>query len=280
MSADVRQVLQTLVDEVGAEHGARPEDAERMRAAIGGELPDELRAMYEVWNGGEIGGLNVYDLEDAAESTEEQRASIPFGVFFGDDGGDGTFFVDATGELGARGAVYWSSRGALVPADAIPAGDSLAALLAAAGRGERPWTGPSLRARWIAGMETAFAGHRDRWTSDPIPTASEVSDGVVFRLRGLPSEVPILLRAAGSPRFPGVGVTVLPMNEIVPVEGARAWWFARGDDGTRYAVTGLRWRDPDGGRVVRVGPGEDPKSAPIIGPLPLVVTAWLEGEKR
>ena len=98
-----------------------------------------------------------------------------------------------------------------------------------------------------------------------------MSDGVVFRLRGLPSEVPILLRAAGSSRFPDVGVTVLPMNEIIPVEGARAWWFAKGDDGTRYAVTGLRWRDPDGGRVCACRAGEDPNSAPIIGPLQLVV---------
>ena len=77
MSADVKQVLETLVDDVGAERGARPEDAERMREATGGEVPDELRAMYEVWNGGGIGGLNVYDLDDAAEATEEQRASNP-----------------------------------------------------------------------------------------------------------------------------------------------------------------------------------------------------------
>ena len=38
--------------------------------------------------------------------------------------------------------------------------------------------------------------------------------------------------------------------------------------------------EPSGGVVIRVSPGQDPKDAPMLGPLPLVIIDWLEGKLR
>ena len=257
-----------------------------MRVATGVDLDGELRPMYEAWNGGSVGAVNVYDLDDVAEVNPDLREGIPFGLFFGDDGGDGAFFVDLDGSLGKAGSIYWASRGALIPADSVPVGDSLGDFLESAGRGERRWNGLSIRSHGIDDMKAALQRHRDRWQSQGIPSASDVTKGL-WAAKGMPREMHNLLREAGAPRFPGVGVTVLPMDEMTPVEGATdsdgdpgAYWFARDEDGVRYAVTAMGWRDADGGRVVRVAPGEDPTTAPIIGPMPRVVIDWLEGRKR
>jgi hypothetical protein len=286
MAVDPKRALEKLGIVTGP-HRAAPASAFRaVRAATGVDLDGELRAMYEAWNGGSVGGVNVYDLEDVAEVNPDLRAGIPFGLFFGDDGGDGSFFMDLDGSLGKEGAVYWTNRGGLVPADSIPVGDSLGDFLESAGRGEKRWQGTSIRDRWIDDMRAAFERHRDRWQSGEIPSASDVMDGL-GGATGMPREMHNLQRAVGSPRLPGVGVTILPMDEMTPVEGATdadgdpgAYWFATDDDGMRYAITAIRWRDPDGGRVVRVAPGEEAATAPLIGPMPRVVVDWLEGRKR
>ena len=146
--------------------------------------------MYDVWNGGTVGSANVYHLDDAAEMTEEFREWMPFAVFFADDGGDGAYFVDAAGELGSIGAVYWTSRGGLVPAESVPAGDSLTVFLEAAARGYRPSSHKAIRDADLESMVEALARHRDRWTSAAIPSDSEVARAVVFRLGGVPAELP------------------------------------------------------------------------------------------
>jgi len=131
-------------------------------------------------------------------------------------------------------------------------------------------------------METALVRHRDRRHSSKIPTHSEVANAEIFRVN-VPAEIPILLRAAGSLRVPAAGVTVLPGSWISELEGANcpdgsagALWFAVADDGARYGITLRDWRELDGGRVIRVGPGDDPAQVPLRDFLPRVVIGWLE----
>ena len=286
MAGDPRVALETAGIRTGPD-GAAPATAfTAVRTATGVDLDGELRTMYEAWNGGSVGEVNVYDLADVTEVNPDLREAIPFGLFFGDDGRDGAFFVDLDGSLGKAGAIYWTNRGQLVPADAIPVGDSLSDFLESAGRGERRWSGKSIRDRGIDDLRSSFERYRDRWQSDRVPSASEVMDAL-RAAKSMPREMHNLQRAVGSPRFPGVGVAVLPMDRMTPVEGAidadgdpGAYWFAEDQDGTRYAITAIGWRDPDGGRVLRVAPGEDPATAPIIGSMPRVVIDWLEGRAR
>lgn len=285
-AGDLGRVLEAAGIRTGADCAAPAKAFAAVRAATGVEVGGELRAMYEVWNGGSIGAVNVYDLDDVAEVNPELRERISFGLFFGDDGGDGAFFVDLDGSLGILGGIYWSSRGGLVPADAIPVGDSLSDFLASAGRGDRRWGGTSIRNQGIDDMLEALERHRDSWRTGGIPSTADVSTG----LRGakaMPREVHNLLRAVGSARIPGVGVSILPMHEMTPVEGAcdadgdpGAYWFAKDDDGVTYGITAIGWRDPDGGRILKVAHGDDPATAPISGPMPLVVIDWLAGTKR
>jgi hypothetical protein len=101
----------------------------------------------------------------------------------------------------------------------------------------------------------------------------------------LPDELEALLELSDGLSIPGAGVTLRSIANLQPVEGAAtpqgrpgAIWFGEDTAGNRYAVTVSDWREPDGGRVVRVASGEAPAGAPIIGSLPAVVTAWLEGE--
>jgi hypothetical protein len=286
MAENPRVALETAGIRTGAEQAAPSEAFTAVRVATGIDLPGELRAMYEAWTGGAVGAMNVYDLLDVAEVNPDLREAIPFGLFFGDDGRDGAFFVDHDGVLGQKGAVYGTNRGTLVPADSVPVGDSLSDFLASAGRGERRWDGKSIRDRDIDELRASFEQHRDRWQSHGIPSPSQVMEAL-RAAKSMPREMHVLQRTAGSPRFPGVGVTVLPMAEMTAVEGAidadgdpGAYWFATDEDGVRYAITAIGWRDPDGGRVLRVAPGEDPATAPIIGSMPRVVIDWLEGRAR
>ena len=168
MAVDPRRALEAVGIRTGPDRAAPRTAFEAVRVATGLDLDGELRAMYEAWNGGSVGAVNVYDLDDVAEVNPDLREGIPFGLFFGDDGGDGAFFVDLDGSLGKAGSIYWTSRGALIPADSIPVGDSLGDFLESAGRGERRWNGLSIRSHGIDDMKAALQRHRDRWQSQGI----------------------------------------------------------------------------------------------------------------
>ena len=49
--------------------------------------------------------------------------------------------------------------------------------------------------------------------------------------------------------------------------------------GNGYAVMTIGWRGSEGRDVVRIAPGAAPADAPILGSLPAVMVAWLEGRQ-
>ena len=220
MAGDPRAALETAGIRTGPDCAAPATAFTAVRTATGVDLDGELRTMYEAWNGGSVGEVNVYDLADVAEVNPDLREAIPFGLFFGDDGRDGAFFVDLDGSLGQAGAIYWTNRGRLVPADSIPVGDSLSDFLESAGRGRAPverYVDPRIEGLTISARRSngiATAGSRTGFCP-----RREVMDGL-RAAKSMPREMHNLQRAVGSPRFPGVGVAILPMDGMTPVEGA------------------------------------------------------------
>ena len=99
-------------------------------------------------------------------------------------------------------------------------------------------------------------------------------------------ELQKLLLVADGLAIPAVGIVVRDAASIAPVVGTtgddghpEALWFANDAQGNGYAVMTIGWRGSDGGDVVRIAPGAVPVDAPILGSLPAVIVAWLEGRQ-
>jgi hypothetical protein len=276
--------IYSVLDQVGdGWTSGRPEQIAETEAVLGVPLPPELRAFYETVDGGYIGEVMIFGLDDVRVVNPEYRAWIPSGVFFAADGGQGFFFVDADGGVDAPGAVLWTDRGVCIPDDCVPCAPSLVELLRALGAGARPWNGDSLRDRAMEAMQLALAAAPDRWHASAqadVVACRKASGRLVAKVR----ELEHLAAVADGLIVPAAGVTLRPLERIEPVDGAQvedgltgALWIGERSDGTRLALTVRGWREPNGGRVLAVAPGQDPKDAPVLGSLPEVVRGWLAG---
>lgn len=277
--------LLATLDGWSPEDRARPEEIPETEAVLGAPLPPELRAFYETVNGGFLGEVAIFGLDVVRRVNPEYRGWIPSGVFFADDGGDGFFFVDADGGVQAPGAILWTDRGTCVADDSVPCAASLVEFLRAVGGGARPWKGDTLRDRALAAMAEALAAAPDRWRA---AGQADLEACILARSRlGAKSrELEQLAAMADGLVVPGAGVTLRTLDRVEPVGGAQteqglpgALWIGGRDDGARLAVTVRGWREPSGGRVVAVAPGQSAQDAPILGALPSVVRAWLDGRK-
>jgi hypothetical protein len=288
--------LERVVSELGQKLGlsAPAGDAElaAARLAAGRQIPAELE---EYWRLGgfasSIGQVNFFSRKDFLDVSLDQKSHpadyLPSAIYVASDGGDGCFFVDTDDSLGrGAGAVFWTDRALRVPSQTVPVGKTIAEFLAAVGAGQHPWVGPNLRAIEMASLKVALDQCRDRWHGH-APAEEEAlwdaSERIGVRL---PIELERLLGIADGMTIPAAGMTVYGQARLAPVDTAldlqgqpRAIWFAEDSHGGRYAVTLAGWREPDGGQVVQVQPGELPQQGPLLGPLPRVMVEWLEQGK-
>lgn len=96
-----------------------------------------------------------------------------------------------------------------------------------------------------------------------------------------------LLLTADGFEIPGVGVIVRDAGSLAGVADMldadghpNAVWFAADARGNGYAVIPVAgWRDAAADDAIRITGGQSPGDAPIIGSLPAVVVAWLEGKQ-
>ncbi len=266
-----------------------PVEPERLQA-VAGRLPDEVTALYGMANGGHWGDEVVIFpfahlvglLDDVA-----LHGRLPSAVFFGGNGGDDLFFVDADGTLGrGPGAVYQVGMGSLSPDDAIPVGASLAELAAAVARGERPWEGQTLGRLRIQETLAALKTRADVWQARPGSGSSALVKTRARTNVGLPPLLAALLLLSDGSRFARRGITLRPATGIEGVAelpaspsgvNPGALWFADADDGTRYAVgTGVSAELPRD-IVISVPPGRSATEGVRMGSLRDVLLGWLEG---
>lgn len=267
-----------------------PNDPAEVEAALQavGNAPPELAEIYRRTSGISMRRINFHDLELLVQEARERPDSMRWSVQFAGDGGSGAFFVDTTDHLGEGvGAVFWGHIGETSPADLTPCAPSIAAFLRVVAAGEEPWYGPTVRERRIARMNQAFAANPRAWQGQRGVKRLDLRDDDARRVGvGFPPELEALYEVTDGAILPVAGVTIVPRAKLTAVPGTevegrpRLVEFAVGVDRSVYAVTVLGWRDPDGGLVVRLREGDDPATAPPLGPLPDVVVAWLERKAR
>jgi hypothetical protein len=279
------QIIATLAADWDLGAPTTPAQRARARGAVK-NLPIELEQLYAAGDGAYVRDVTIFSIDDELVDTnaERTRTTRPF-VFFATDGGDGVFAIDTQGKLKRGvGAVFWAERGSTQTRTFVYCGANLAAFLDAVIAGQTSWKAPSLERADANAMIAALAAHRDRWTGGPAVDEVELFDtGFRVNVR-LPNALRELLKIGNGIVFQAPGVALYTCDRIGAVEGAvaddltGALWIGEAGD-SRYALTLSGWRGSAGEEVVRVAPGEQPATAPIIGPLPAVVIAWLDGRK-
>ena len=144
-----------------------PDDLARAAQMIGG-LPPEVAALYVRTDGGSVGTVDLFTLDELTDANKRRPKGLAKATFFASDGADGFFFVDGGNALkhGAT-SIYWFERGTTVLKGAVRCAGSLAEFLRMLAAGQRPWSGPSLAAVNIDGMIAKLEATRDRWTGRP-----------------------------------------------------------------------------------------------------------------
>jgi hypothetical protein len=284
----IDQLIDEIEEQWDFEGPPAPGEIAAAEAVLGGPLPQPLADFYHRADGASIGHVDVFMLDEFRDVNKRRSGKDRDAVFFASDGADGFFLLDRDNRMKkGSGAVFWVDRGSRGTRGRVFAAPDLVAFLRLAAAGQTPWIAPSLADVDLDGMRAALETHHERWSGNP-PAEGRTTFDAGFRLGvRMPDELEALLEISNGFRIPGAGLTVLGADELEPVAGTAvaggrpgAIWFAQDDRGNRYAATVIGWRGSEGGDVVRVGAGESPGEAPIIGSLPAVVASWLEGEKR
>lgn len=265
-----------------------PAKAKRLDAVLKKlpEMPGELRELYAHANGGSIGKVDFFDVDELENVNLKQtyRKAFPGAVFFASDGGDKFFFVDTSGALErGPGAVILMSRGAARAQNCILAAHDLARFYGYVIAGDRPWQGRlTLGASEIDDMLDLVAASADKYQGKPYDVMSDALENAITRVKvQIPSALYQLLREVDGMRIPAAGVTVRPAEHLEAVAGVSdgtypgLLWFAEDDAGNRYGIAPGGWRGLEPDTVVKVAPGAAVLSAPAIGRLPQVITGWL-----
>jgi cell wall assembly regulator SMI1 len=286
MSEAVDTVIDDLEKEWDFEDPATPADLTRAEQALGRPLPEPLAAFYRRADGAEIGSVDVFTTEEFSDVNKHRAKAQAGAVFFASDGADGFFLLDVGDRMKkGKGAIFWTDRSDDRVKRWVYNAADFSAFLRIAASGKTSWSAPSLGDVDLAQMIDAVKRHPDRWVGRAPAEFAAIRDAGVRVNVLLPQEIEELMEISNGFEFPASEVTVYGVTGIEPVPGTTkdtgrpgALWFAEDRAGVRYALTTIGWRDSEGGEVVRVGHGESPDAAPIIGSLPAAVVAWLEGK--
>ena len=245
--------------------------------------PDEIRDLYQLADGLDLGRVEVFTLEELADVNTQPvlRRGLRAPLFFASDGGDGFFFLDTTASLVERNQVVWANRGLPYPDFAVPCGADLAGFLERASAGEEPWLADTFEERWVAAVG-AFLDRTDRYQARPPSTVEEFMAarqrcGVRF-----PALLSALLERTDGLAIPPAGVELHGVAAVAPVEETRdddgrpgaLWIGQRAATGERFAMSLLGWRGLGAGVVVAVAPGVAPTDGVLLGPLPQALDRW------
>ncbi|HEY3499611.1 MAG TPA: SMI1/KNR4 family protein [Polyangiaceae bacterium] len=253
--------------------------------AIGRRLPARLRELYSLVDGGMVEPVEIFTLAELRDVNRSLRERWPGLVFFAGDGADGFFAVDVDGSLIERGSVLWLDRSSIQREEAVPCADGVPELLERVARGEEPWRGPSLAEAARQRAFDALDRFADRWTSRGA--GKDPADLLRTKRRvgvRLPSPLSELLQRTDGLFIERAGVTLYAADRIEPVnllddDGFPcALWIGEDQKGRRYAVTIIGFRAPEEGWVVRVEPGGDVATAPLLGSLYGVLRKWIDGD--
>jgi hypothetical protein len=284
----IDKLIDELEEQWDFEGPPAPGEIAAAEEALGEPLPQPLMDFYRRADGASIGKVDIFTLDEFRDVNKRRSRKDRDAVFFASDGADGFLLLDLGNKMKkGRGAVFWVDRGSSGTKGRVFAAPDLISFLRLAAAEKTPWIAPSLADVDMDGMRAALETHRERWSGNP-PAEGRTTFDTGFRLGvRMPDELEALLEISNGFRIPGAGLTVLAADELEPVAGTAvasgrpgAVWFAQDDRGNRYAATVIGWRESEGGDVVRVGAGESPNEAPIIGSLPAAVVSWLQGEKR
>jgi cell wall assembly regulator SMI1 len=269
--------------------GLSAEELDAIERQLSRPLPAEMRAFYQWSEGGDAASVHFFDRDELVGANESLSPNLPHGGWFlASDGGDGWFFFDREGSLGiGPGAVLWMERGWPVPDDMVPvASDVPSFLLAAleATDANPSWDRlGSIRDRRIRAMREALAAH-------PSVTAATAAKGATEEdIAGaeerfdchIPRELATLLETSDGPLIGSLQfLRASNLGPVIIVGGTPFLMKCADGRGAHYAVTFRSEREPNGGRLFKMADGAPPEQGDVIGPLPDVVIALLQGKEE
>jgi cell wall assembly regulator SMI1 len=266
--------------------GMTPEDLDAIEREVGRPIPADVRTFYLWSEGGDAESVHFFDRDELAGANRSLSQNLPrSGFFIASDGGDGWFFFDAEGALGAgKGAVLWMERGWPVPDDLVPVAADIPAFLRIAlhaTEANPSWERRgSIRDRRIQLMRVALAAHPAALQGTPGVSEDDIGRAEDRLDCRVPRELIALLEVSDGARIGSLQFSpVLQLGPVVDIgEDAFALRCA-GAPGVSYAVTFRGKKEPNGGRLFRMTDGVAPQQGTLLGPLPTVVIDLLQGRE-
>lgn len=107
MPEQISTVIDSLEGDWDFGERASPDAGDHAAQMIGG-LPAEVAALYARADGGSVGTVDLFWLDELTDANKHRPKALAKATFFASDGGDGFFLVDGGNAL-KRGttAIYW-----------------------------------------------------------------------------------------------------------------------------------------------------------------------------